>query len=279
MAAEARADLAYLVAADGRAGQIEARDLLRDAVAASPRPEWLAQLSDVCARLDDRECTLVSAYRVTRLVSPGGSSPDEEYRAAAAAHLRGIGCWSDAAGNFDLKQCVSAESSASCRRGADLASDLPTEEGIEAMERGVAVGPQHAVCWSNLAWALDATNETVRAEGAYRSALAAPAGSLDDVLRARVQGLLASLLIRRGSTEPEVVELARHARARLGDEAFYVLVLGRACEVTGDSACAIESFRKVLAIDDADDATRARAAERLRVLGVSDVPAVVAPSI
>lgn len=279
MKASALADLAAVVAQDGRAGQIEARNALRDAIDVSPRPDWVISLAGVCAELEDLGCLFANALRVTRLVAVNAPPDVAEHRLTAAAYLRSIGCWSDAHGQFDPSRCVIAAAAESCLRGGAMLDGPPSDMAVFELERGAAAGPQHGACWANLARALDARDETVRAESAYRSALSAPAGSLDDDVRARLQGALASLLIRSGSTRQEIVDLARHARARLGNEPFYVLVLGRACEVTGDKPCAIESFRRILATEGADQATRARAAERLRVLGVEGVPNVVAPSI
>jgi tetratricopeptide (TPR) repeat protein len=277
LALDARTRLAGIILSrpDGLAS--EAMTLLADVARGADAPAAsIITLAAACDRIEDVGCARAAFFRFLpaneRSLMPAAERA--KARDGVMARLSELGCPAgrEGAAGPDPEDCVPQEAARRCDAGRRLLVAGKRDQAIPELRAGTEQAPAHAACWHMLAVALDDADQAGPAVAAYRRAVEAPSRALPPVLRAFAQAQLAGLLIRSGSTQAEILELARQARAVLRDDPFAVLVLGRACEVTGDKACASEAFRKVLSLEEAPAPIRARAAERLRAMGAKDVP-------
>jgi tetratricopeptide (TPR) repeat protein len=170
-----------------------------------------------------------------------------------------------------------------CSRGRAAAMDGQHGEARREYLNALRYAPQYAWCIANLAESTLALGDPVRAEALLRQAVAGYPPRLDG-LRADAQGRLAPLLLARGKNPAEAIRLAREALAARGDRAAVLEALAAACDATGDVACSLDAWQRLLARPHLSDGVRARAQERLAALrtgaagSVRPGPAPAAPA-
>lgn len=147
---------------------------------------------------------------------------------------------------FHAAARVPPEAAQHYAQGTQLVGEGKQDEAMAEFEAALKLAPDYADGRYNLARLLSHKGDKARAEQEYRKAIPAY-HEREKLLRADAQNNLASLLVERGAKGDEAVTLARAAIAVRGERPSYLDTLGRACDAKGDKACAVESFRKMLA--------------------------------
>jgi tetratricopeptide (TPR) repeat protein len=163
-----------------------------------------------------------------------------------------------------------------CSRGKAAAMEGKHGEAQREYLNALKYAPQYHWCIANLAESALALGDPALAEKLLRQAVAGYPPRLD-ALRADAKGRLAALLLAQGKDPAEAARLAREALAARGDRAAVLEALARACDATGDTACSLDAWQRVLARPHLSDRTRARGEERLASLRAA-VPAPPAPA-
>lgn len=131
-------------------------------------------------------------------------------------------------------------------RGGELATQGRQEEAEKEYEAALKIAPGFADCHYNLGLLARRRGDLERAEREYRSALDTYHPE-ETLLSADAMNNLADTLVARGGDASEAVQLAREAISVRGERASYLDTLARACDAQGDTRCAVEAFRKLLA--------------------------------
>jgi tetratricopeptide (TPR) repeat protein len=141
---------------------------------------------------------------------------------------------------------VSPDAAQHNAQGLQLTTQGKQDEAIAEFEAALKLAPDYADARYNLARLLSQKGDKARAEQEYRKAIPG-FHEREKLLRADAQNNLAYLLVVQGVKGDEPVTLARAAIAVRGERSSYLDTLARACDAKGDKACAVESFRKLLA--------------------------------
>lgn len=207
----------------------------------------LAQAYAQLGRLDD---AFAAAERVKALAP---DAPQTEVLLMALASMDGV-------------MRVSPEAARHFTEGVGHAGQGRMGEARAAFEAALRLAPDFADCHYNLGVVLAQQGDTARAEREYRAAIPG-FGPRQAVLQADARNNLAFLLVSRGVKGAEPVALVRAAIATRGERPSYLDTLARACDASGDTACAVETFRKLLAAKDAlPPEVRVHAEARLEAL-------------
>jgi Tfp pilus assembly protein PilF len=151
--------------------------------------------------------------------------------------------------------------------GSRHASEGRLDEARASFEAALRVAPDFADGHYNLGVVVSQQGDKARAEREFRAAIPG-FHPRQAVLQADARNNLAFLLVSRGIKGPEPVALVRAAIATRGERPSYLDTLARACDANGDTACAVESFRKLLAAKDSlPTEVRVHAEARLEALG------------
>lgn len=131
-------------------------------------------------------------------------------------------------------------------RGMQSVQEGDDAQAASAFRAALELEPTFADAHYNLGVVLRRAKDLKGAEQAYRAAIA-NFRPREELLRADAQNNLADLLVSRGARGQEPVTLARAAIAVRGERPSYLDTLARACDASGDRACAVEAFGKLLA--------------------------------
>jgi predicted Zn-dependent protease len=159
-----------------------------------------------------------------------------------------------------------------CSRGRAAAMEGQYGEAQREYLNALKYSPSYSWCVANLAETTFALGDPAASEKMLRQAIATYPDRLDG-LRADAKGRLAALLVVTGKDPAEAARLARETLAARGERAAVLEVLARACDATGDRACALDAWTRLLARPHVPDATRTQAEKRLSELR----PAAAAP--
>ncbi|WP_375765026.1 tetratricopeptide repeat protein [Archangium gephyra] len=131
-------------------------------------------------------------------------------------------------------------------QGGVLSAQGRHAEAEKEYEAALKLAPGFADCHYNLGILARRRGDLARAEQEYRVAVDTflPEEAL---LRADAMNNLADTIVSRGGDAKEAARLVREAITVRGERASYLDTLARACDAQGDSPCAAEAFRKLLA--------------------------------
>lgn len=149
-----------------------------------------------------------------------------------------------------------------CTRGRAAALEGRWDEAQHEQLNGLRKATRFEWCIAGLAESVWRQGDPAQAEGILRRLIASFDPAHPELL-ADARGKLAELLVERGKPA-EAAQLARDALAIRPGRPHLVDVLARACDATGEAACAQEAYARLLALPSVTAEARLRAEARGR---------------